>query len=205
MYSRGIAQYYDLFADGRSQPDAASAFVVRIAGNGGAALDIGAGVGNTAFALAAAGLQVTALEPDSEMHAVLLARLALREDLQASVSPVPRPAGFELGKAFEICTCFSVLHLLFGDIRFQHFSSRQRLPGGLWQTVWRFTASRSGNQLDEAEQAFTWRASSAKEVQALLADAGLVTGHRFSGFDGGPFVDGDSPALLAVARKPLRR
>lgn len=111
MYSRGTSAYYDLFGDECGQPGSECNFIQRLAPHRGNLLDIGAGVGNTAFGLAQAGFEVTALEPDAEMFAVLLARLALRKDLESRLSPLPRPAGFALRKKFDVCTCFSVLHL----------------------------------------------------------------------------------------------
>lgn len=247
MYGYAIAHYCDLFGERCGQPDAASAFVQRIAGGPCSVLDIGAGVGSTAFALAAAGFEVTALEPDAQMFAVLLARLALRKDLEAKLSPVARAAGFALGRSFDICTCFSVLHLLleqeqrrrlvayaaahlapggrfvlevpvhspqrveralslaaerrFGDVRFQHDSSLERLEDGAWRTDWKFVASRNGEALEEVAQSFTWIACSAEEVHELLAAAGLVAENLYADFDGSTFVEAQSLVLVAVGRK----
>lgn len=112
MYSNGIARFYDFFYqdDGRSAHECA--FVHRAAPDRGRLLEVGSGIGRTAFALAAAGFEVTALEPDPEMFGVLLTRLALRQDLENNLSPVNRPFGFPLHLTFETCACFNVLHLL---------------------------------------------------------------------------------------------
>ena len=132
-YSQGIARYCDLFGDPAGTPDEAAGFVERLAGAPCSVLDIGAGVGSTAFALAAQGLRVTALEPDEEMFSVLLARLALREDLEATLTPVPRAAGFALGQRFNLCLCLSVLHLVpdRGErLRLLGYAMEHLLPGG---------------------------------------------------------------------------
>ncbi len=111
MYSRGIARFYDLFDDECGQPGPECTLVEQLASPGSTLLDIGAGVGNTALGLAAAGFRVTALEPDPEMFSVLMARLAVRNELHRNLSPVPKPSGFPLGSTFETCLCLNVLHL----------------------------------------------------------------------------------------------
>ena len=112
MYSQGVAQFYDLFADAAAPAPADTAFVAGRVRSGGTILDIGAGIGNFAFALAGGGYKVTALEPDPEMYAAMLVRLALRQELQGSLSPVPKGIGFELQQRFDLCLSVAVLHLL---------------------------------------------------------------------------------------------
>ena len=112
MYSQGIAQFYDLFAaDTADAPDQAG-FITRYAHAGAAILDIGAGTGNLAFWLASEGHEVTALEPDPEMYAAMLARLGQRKDLQRTLTPLPKPLGFDLQQRFDVCLALAVLHLL---------------------------------------------------------------------------------------------
>lgn len=112
MYSLGIAQFYDLFSEGASGAPEPAGFITRYAHAGASILDIGAGIGNLAFALAAEGHLVTALEPDPEMYAAMLARLALRNDLQRDLTPLPKPLGFDLQQRFDVCVSLAVLHLL---------------------------------------------------------------------------------------------
>ena len=111
-YSHGTARYYDLFGADCGAADEASGFLLGLLPRARNVLEIGAGVGNTAFALAAAGVRVTALEPDPEMYSVMLARLALRADLEGRLSPVPRAAGHPIAAKFDLCACLAVLHLL---------------------------------------------------------------------------------------------
>ena len=111
-YSEGIAPYYDLFAGPADPPDPAAAFLSGFVNEGGSVLDIGAGTGVTAIALAERGIHVAALEPDPEMYAVLLSRLAQRFDVESRITPIPRRAGFPTGKQYDVCSCLAVLHLL---------------------------------------------------------------------------------------------
>jgi len=114
-YSEGVAPYYDLFGPPAKPPDEAAEFLLPLLPRDAMVLDVGAGTGTTAFALAQRGAFVTALEPDAEMHAVMLARLGERSDIVDRVSPVPQPAGFPLDGRFDVCTSFAVLHLLADD------------------------------------------------------------------------------------------
>jgi SAM-dependent methyltransferase len=109
--SQGVAPYCDLF-DAPDAGDAAAGFLAPLVAEGQTLLDIGAGTGGTAFALAERGVRVTALEPDPQMMAALLVRLAARRDIAERVTPVPRAAGFAFGERFHRCTCIAVLHLL---------------------------------------------------------------------------------------------
>ena len=111
-YSNGIAHYYDLFDTVWGQTDDAARFVIELVPPRSSVLEIGAGVGVTAAALATTGLNVTALEPDPGMYAVMLSRLALRPDLEPNLTPIPAAAGYPVPRRFDSCVCFSVLHLL---------------------------------------------------------------------------------------------
>jgi SAM-dependent methyltransferase len=110
-YSEGVAPYYDLFG-GPDKSDEAAGFLLPLLSPGASVLDVGAGTGTTAFALARHGAFVMALEPDAEMYSVMLARLAPRFDIADRVSPVNRAAGFPLDTRFDVCASFAVLHLL---------------------------------------------------------------------------------------------
>ena len=111
-YSEGVAPYYDLFASPDKPPDEAAMFLMPLLHPDATVLDVGAGTGTTALALAERGVLVTALEPDAEMYAAMLSRLATRPDIADRVSPVPHPAGFPLEARFDVCASFAVLHLL---------------------------------------------------------------------------------------------
>jgi len=113
-YSQGVAPYYDLFGvpGAPGARNAAADFLAPLVAEGQTLLDIGAGTGSTALALAERGVHVTALEPDAEMMAALLVRLAARPDVAERVTPVPHASGFAFGERFHRCLCWSVLHLL---------------------------------------------------------------------------------------------
>jgi SAM-dependent methyltransferase len=111
-YSRGIAPYYDLFNEPNDPRDDGALFIATLLVTGSSVLDIGAGTGTTAIALAEAGFVVTALEPDPEMHAMLLCRLSGRREIARSVTPILGSAGADTGRTHDLCSCFSVLHLL---------------------------------------------------------------------------------------------
>lgn len=111
-YSQGVAPFYDLFGDETGRADTQLALVQRQVPAGSSVLDVGAGTGSLALALAGAGYVVTALEPDREMHAAMLTRLAARRDLERTLTPLPRGAGFALGSSFDAVVCWAVFHLI---------------------------------------------------------------------------------------------
>jgi SAM-dependent methyltransferase len=121
-YSQGIAPYYDLFAKPDDPPDEAATFLLSLLRSGDTVLDIGAGTGATALALAECGVVVTALEPDAEMYAMLLSRLSSRRDLATRLTPVPKGAGFDTAATYDIVCSLSVLHLLDADAQDALFS-----------------------------------------------------------------------------------
>jgi SAM-dependent methyltransferase len=131
-YSEGVAPYCDLFGP-PDKADEAAGFLMPLLPPGAAILDIGAGTGTTAFALARRGVFVTALEPDPEMYAVMLARLGSRFDIAERVSPVMQPAGFPLDTHFDVCASFAVLHLLADEEQnvLARYVAAQLKPGGI--------------------------------------------------------------------------
>jgi len=111
-YSRGVAPYYDLFADANPARNEQARFLAPLIVPDCRVLDIGAGTGSTAFALAEQGARVTALEPDAEMYGALLTRLSEQPTIAPRVSPVPEAAGFRFAAPFDLCCAFAVLHLI---------------------------------------------------------------------------------------------
>ncbi len=131
-YSNGFAHYYDFFGTVWGQADDAARFLIDVLPKQSSVLEIGAGVGVTAAALAGAGFDVTALEPDPGMYSVMLSRLALRADLERKLTPVPKAAGYSVKQQFDACVCFSVLHLLNPAERaaLVSYARQATLPGG---------------------------------------------------------------------------
>jgi SAM-dependent methyltransferase len=116
-YSLGISGYYDLFPTRGDPWDEAASFLHSLIPAEGNFLDIGAGTGTTAIALAERGVHATALEPDPEMYAAMLVRLAARQDLAGRITPVPKGAGFDLTELYDVVASISVLHLLSRELQ----------------------------------------------------------------------------------------
>lgn len=84
------AQFYDLFGGSQAESLKRIAFVSRYLKNKSShVIDIGAGTGEMAFALADEGYSVSCFEPSASMHAILLDRLINRKDLQSQISIFP--------------------------------------------------------------------------------------------------------------------
>lgn len=132
MYSKGIAPFYDFFEPSSGKTDPAAAFINAHLQEPASVLEIGAGLGTTAFALGINGIPVTALEPDPEMYAIALSRLGQDHRLANTVTLLPRLATPPyLNQSFDVCACFAVLHLLSDEPRsdilnFAHHHLREK-------------------------------------------------------------------------------
>lgn len=108
-----IAAWYDLFdAD---DPGALwhRTFVLARAEGVDAALDVGAGTGRVAFALAERGVAVWAVEPSRGMRDVMRARLGEDTSLDARLTIVPGDARtVALGRRFPLCVFSHAAYLL---------------------------------------------------------------------------------------------
>ncbi|MEO6062227.1 MAG: class I SAM-dependent methyltransferase [Thermoflexales bacterium] len=109
------APFYDLFdAD---DPGALwhREFVLARAEGIDAVMDVGAGTGRTAMALAERGLRVWAVEPSRGMRGVMLARLGDDTSLDERLTIVPADAQTcELGRTFSLIVFSHALYLLDG-------------------------------------------------------------------------------------------
>ena len=109
-YSSGIAPFYDFFTPNDGGAAAQLKFLSALLAPASSILDIGAGTGSLAMQLAAAGHRVTAVEPDAQMRAVMLTRLAEREDVAPRFTLLPEDAFVE--GTFDLVTSLAVLHLV---------------------------------------------------------------------------------------------
>lgn len=243
-YSQGIAPYYDLFSGSVDPSSRIAEFLSRHVEPSASLLDIGAGTGSLAMAMAGRGFHVTALEPDPEMFAVLLTRLAGRLDLDGRVTPIPHGAGFKTGMPHDAASCLSVLHLLtpseqekvvayaaaevrrggkiilgiptassarserawsmnssrrLARLRIEHHSSMEKGASDQWKTHWRFVTYLDDVKAHEVSRTFEWAPLSQERTDALLAAHGLTAVADFSGYDGEPYVAGQSSLRLVVA------
>lgn len=109
-YSNGIAPFHDFFTPNDGGAAAQLQFLAGLLAPGASILDIGAGTGRLGIELAARGHRVTALEPDAQMRAVMLTRLAAREDVAPRFTLLPEDAFVE--GTFDLVTSLAVLHLV---------------------------------------------------------------------------------------------
>lgn len=130
MYAQGIAPWIALLPRPSGEAEALQA-AVREAG-WQRVVDLGAGQGASALAVAEIGCSVRAVEPDAEMAAVFMARLS--PALQPRLAWLPDSAGIPDGWADGVL-CQSVLHLLdeVAQERLLRDAARVLPPGGaLW-------------------------------------------------------------------------
>lgn len=125
------APFYDLFdAD---DPGALwhREFVLARAEGIDAVMDVGAGTGRTAMALAERGLRVWAVEPAAGMRGVMLARLGDDTSLDDRLTIVPGDAQTcDLGRTFSLIVCSHALYLLDGPAAALANLARHLAPGG---------------------------------------------------------------------------
>lgn len=183
MYAQGVAPLLALLPRPAEEAAALQA-AVRDAG-WQRVVDLGAGVGASALALAALGCSVRAVEPDAEMAAVLMARLS--PALQPHLAWLPASTGIADGWADGVL-CQSVLHLLDTPAQDALLAEAHRVlrPGGaLWLELPLASSARAP---------MPWRVSREAEVGGLRLQlhfrmdrgegAGWFSDWRFELWDG---------------------
>lgn len=126
-----VADRYD-----RLRPDYPAPMVDDVIGHvgtGRTALEVGAGTGKATVAFAARGLDITALEPDAAMAAVLRQRIAGHDGVRIVVS------AFEdhppLGRRFDLLYSAQAWHWTDPDTRWEH-AADLLVPGGTLALFW---------------------------------------------------------------------
>jgi SAM-dependent methyltransferase len=111
------AGYYDLFLTGKDALPSVP-FFAGLAKPGCRALEIGAGTGRVALAVAEQAASLYCVERSATMRAVLLAKLAGRPDLRERVTVLPGAAPtFTLGRRFDYAYLAGVLEHVPQDAR----------------------------------------------------------------------------------------
>ncbi len=127
----GAGPYYDLMlARGRER----IAFLATRLRRFHRLLDVGAGNGELALALARRGHEVICLEPSRAMFGVLLARLPAQGTAARRITPLCRSIGSRLSLRVDAAYCCNVLHLIRSEAarrRFLRAIFRCLPPGGL--------------------------------------------------------------------------
>jgi SAM-dependent methyltransferase len=130
-----VAAYYDLLAEAQGSAALPSvAFFASHARPTHRVLDVGAGTGRIALAIAERGNHVYCLEPSAAMRAVLLAKLAGKPSLRDRVTVMPGAAPtFQLPNLFDYAYLAGVVQYLPGDSRPQLFDTltRHLRPGAI--------------------------------------------------------------------------
>lgn len=133
-YSLGIAPYLAQFTRPAEETETLCAAVAAL-GQGLRIIDLGAGLGASSLALSEAGHSLIAVEPDTEMAAVIGARLAAAPLLRERMALLSDSRALADGDA-DLVICQSVLHLLTTrdeQIELLREAARLLAPGGqLW-------------------------------------------------------------------------
>lgn len=127
----GAGPYYDLVISRRPER---AAFIARRFRGLRRLLDVGAGNGEIAFALARRGHEVVCLEPSQAMFAMLLGRLPALGERAKCITPLCLGVETQLRFGVEAAYCCSVFHLVRADAarrRLLRAIFRQLPPGGL--------------------------------------------------------------------------
>lgn len=142
---------------------------------GGHALDIGCGPGNSAAAMQAAGLTVTAVDPSPEMATLGRERFGV-DILQGSYDDITETAQYD-----GIWSSFSMLHVPRAHVP-RHLTAIERAlkPNGVFVIG---VKTGTGEERDAIGRRYTYFTRT--ELDTLLTDAGLTPTDHFEGREAG--------------------
>ncbi|WP_300064106.1 class I SAM-dependent methyltransferase [uncultured Roseobacter sp.] len=186
VYAERAQDYARRFSGGSAQTPHLSAFIEALP-EGGHALDLGCGPGNSAAQMAAVGLQVTAFDPVPEMVALASAH----SGVDARVAGFDDVTGTDLYDG--IWANFSLLHAPRGDMPRHLTAIAEALrPSGRFHIGMK---TGTGEKRDPIGRLYTYYTDA--ELTGLLADVGLTVTDRTTGREKG--LDGVEADWICLA------
>lgn len=90
----------------------------------------------------------------------------------------------------------------FGDTLLRKYVTMRRMGTGRWLTTWELQTLRGEDVIETCTRVFDWQPMAPTDAEAMLVQHGLSIEQRYADESAGPFVLGQSRALLLIARKP---
>ena len=173
VYGSKAQEYIDMVATDKPNRHL-RAFIAALP-KGGHALDIGCGPGNSAAAMQAAGLTVTAIDPSPEMSTLGSKQFGV-DIVQGSYEDITETAHYD-----GIWSSFSMLHVLRTDVPRHLTSIKCALkPNGKFVIGVKIG---TGEKRDSIGRRYTY--FTREELDKLLLDAGLTPTDHFEGSEVG--------------------